>query len=94
MTEEETIAREETEKSLQAIREIDGLTSTPEFQGFKQRVERKAEELAETVLEGNVGSEEREKLRLQRIGLLSGLRMLVSDREGHASILRGHGIDV
>lgn len=94
MTEEEATAREEVEKSTQAIREIDGLTSTHEFQGFKLRVERKAAELAETVLEGNVGGEEREKLRLQRIGLLSGLRMLVNDREGHASILRGHGIDV
>lgn len=94
MTEEEATAREEVEKSTQAIREIDWLVESPAFGAYRVKVERKAAELAETVLEGNVGSEERENLRLQRIGLLSGLRMIVNDRDGHASILRGHGIDV
>ena len=94
MTEAEATAREEIEKSTQAIREIDWLTASAEFGSYRVKIERKAEELAETVLEGNVGSEEREELRQQRIGLLSGLRMLANDREGHASILRGHGIDV
>ena len=94
MTEEEAIDREEIEKSTQAIREIDGLTDSTSFQAYKLKIERKAAELAETVLEGRIPSEEREELRLQRIGLLSGLRMLLSDREGHANILRGHGIEV
>ncbi len=94
MTEEEATAREEVEKSTQAIREIDWLTDSTSFQTYRLKIERRAAELAETVLEGRVSAEEREELRLQRIGLLSGLRMLQSDREGHASILRGHGIDV
>lgn len=94
MTEEEAIAREEVEKSTQAIREIDWLMESTAFRAYAVKIQRKAEELAATVLEGNIGIEEREDLRLQRIGLLSGLRMLADDRDGHASILRGHGIDV
>lgn len=93
MTEEEATARAEVEKSTQAIREIDWLAESSAFQTYRLKIERKAAELAETVLEGNVSIEEREELRLQRLGLLSGLRMLVNDREGHASILRSHGID-
>ena len=94
MTEAEATARDETEKSVKAIREIDELRESPLFQSYAAKIERKAAEMAENVLEGNIGTGEREDLRLQRIGLLSGLRMLENDREGHASILRGHGIDV
>jgi hypothetical protein len=94
MTETEAIAREEVEKSTAAIRAIDELIGNPVFQGFASRVETMADEWAESVLEGNLDAVERENLRLRRIGLLSGLRSLKSDREGHASILRGHGIDV
>jgi hypothetical protein len=94
MTESETTARTEIEKSTKAIREIDGLTESAAFQTYKLKIERKAAEMAETVLESRIPPEEREELRLHRIGLLSGLRMLESDREGHANILRGHGIDV
>lgn len=94
MTEAEAIAREEVEKSTQAIREIDWLTDSAAFQTYRVKIEAKAAALAETVLEGNVTAEEREELRLQRIGLLSGLRMISNDRDGHASILRGHGIEV
>lgn len=94
MTEGEAQSREEIEKSTQAIREIDWLIESAAFQTYRVKIERKAAELAETVLEGRIPADEREELRLQRIGLLSGLRMLTSDREGHASILRRHGIDV
>lgn len=94
MTEEEAIAREEVEKSTQAIREIDGLINSLSFRAYAAKIERKAAELAETVLGGRLPAEEREELRQQRIGLLSGLRMIADDRDGHANILRGHGIEV
>ncbi len=94
MTEAEATAREEIEKSTAAIREIDWLTESAAFQTYKLKIERKAAELANQVLESRIPADEREELRLQRIGLLSGVRMLADDREGHANILRGHGIDV
>ena len=94
MTEEEAIAREEVEKSTQAIRWIDDLTSTAGFQAYAAKIERKAEEMAEAVLHGVLPAQDREDIRLKRIGMLSGLRMLETDREGHANILRGHGIEV
>jgi hypothetical protein len=94
MTEAETTARAETEKSIQAIREIDELIEAPSFRAYVARVEARAAVIAETVLEGDIPAEERERFRLQRIGLLSGLRMIANDREGHANILRGHGVEV
>ncbi len=94
MTEAEATARAETEKSIQAIREIDEIIDSPSFRVFAAKVEARASKLAETVLDGNVDSETREELRVKRIGLLMALRMLADDREGHASILRGYGITV
>lgn len=84
----------EAEKSINAIREIDELTGNPGFQAYRYKIERKAFLMADSILDGDISSEEREELRLKRIGLLSGLRMLADDREGHASILRSHGIEV
>ena len=94
MTEAEATAREETEKSIHAIRKIDELRESPSFQTYVGGIERKAAEMANRILEGLMSPEGRDQLRIERLGLLSGLRMLESDREGHASILRGHGIDV
>ena len=93
MTEEAT-TQQEIDRSIKAIREIDELTESASFQAYRVKIESKAAELANQVMESRIPAEDREELRLQRIGLLSGLRMLANDREGHASILRGHGIDV
>jgi hypothetical protein len=94
MTEAEATTQQEIDKSIKAIREIDDLGESSAFQGYAAKIAQKAEEMAKTVLEGSIPAEAREELRLQRIGLLLGLRQLTADREGHASILRGHGIDV
>ena len=94
MTESQLQARDEVEKSLQAIREIVELRDSPAFQAYRVKIERKAEEMSKAVLEGSIPPEEREAIRLQRVGLLSGLRMLDSDMDGHLSILRSHGVEV
>ena len=94
MTEAETAARKEVEKSTQAIREIDGLTENNAFHIYTAKVEARAAMIAETVLEGRIPAEEREEMRHRRIGLLMALRMIADEREGHANILRGYGIDV
>ena len=94
MTEAEATTQQEIDRSIKAIREIDELLESPSFRAYAAKIEAKAAELAEVVLERKTPAEQREELCLQRIGLLSGLRMIANDREGHASILRGHGIDV
>jgi hypothetical protein len=88
------IAKEEIEKSTQAIRQFDELAGNPLFQSYCAQIEASAEEMGKDVLEGQMTAQEREELRLQRIGLLSGIRAMKNTREGHASILRGHGIEV
>jgi len=92
MTEAE--AHLEKEKSLNAIRKIDELHESPLFQSYVEGIELKAAEMARRILEGLMSPEGREQLRIERLGLLSGLKMLANDRDGHASILRKHGIDV
>ena len=94
MTEYQLQARDEVEKSLQAIREIVELRDSPAFQAYRVKIERKADEMSKIVLEGGVTPEQREATRLQRVGLLFGLRMLDSDMDGHLSILLSHGVEV
>ena len=94
MTEAETIVREETAKSINAIRKIDELLENPLFQSYREGIERKAAEMGADILEGRVYAERREEMRHERIGLLSGLRMLADEREGHVLILRQHGVEV
>lgn len=94
MTEAEATSRDEVEKSIKAVREIDELIDSPLFHAYYAKIESKAASIARTVLEGRIPAEEREELRHQRIGLLMALRMVADDREGHISILRSHGVDV
>ena len=94
MTEAETIAREETEKSINAIRKIDELLENPLFKSYAKGIERKAAEMGADILDGRGYAERREEMRHERIGLLSGLKMLADEREGHALILRRHGVEV
>lgn len=78
--------------SFRAISAIEFLTKSPEFQTWLQGQREDIAKIEERILEDEMPMEEREKLRMERIGMLKVLNSPESDMESHVANLAAHGL--
>jgi hypothetical protein len=78
--------------SLKTVQALDELTRNDSFKQFMQRLQRRADELADEVLHHELTPELREQRRNHRLGMLEVLRVPREDREASVRTLASYGI--
>jgi len=78
--------------SLKTVQALDSLTRSEPFKLFIQRLQRRADELADEVLHHDMMPEEREKRRNHRLGIMEVLRVPREDREASVRTLASYGM--
>jgi hypothetical protein len=84
--------RETCRNADRIIRNIDALAEFEPFRAFMARFQAESDDLAEKILHGEMPSDEREKLRLRRLGILEVLKAPTRDRADAVMVLKNHGI--
>lgn len=78
--------------SREGLSDINHLKAQPEFNRFMARLQEMADQWATDVLGGSMPSEDREELRVKRLGLLVALRLPEEAILGHTKVLERFGI--
>lgn len=76
----------------QVVRTIDNLAANEDFRRFMERFSRRADELADKILHGDMKKKKREELRQLRLGILEVLLAPKEDRAAQAKVLAEYGI--
>jgi len=80
--------------SIKTVQDLDKLAQNDSFRDFMQRLQRRADELADEVLNNEMDAVKREALRHHRLGILEVLRVPKEDREASVRTLAAYGITV
>ena len=80
------------DSAMKVIKTIDALAGNEDFQRFMERFTRRADQLALEILHNDMPTDEREKLRHCRLGILEVLLAPKEDREAQVRVLAGYGI--
>lgn len=78
--------------SFRAISAIEFLTKRPEFQTWLQGHREEVAKIEERILDDDMPSEEREKLRQKRLGMLEVLNSPEDDMDSHVKNLAHYGL--
>lgn len=76
--------------SSKVIQSIDELMEFEPFQEFMQRLTREADAMALAILHDDMTPEDRERLRIKRLGWLEVMKTPAEDRKTHVGIIEAH----
>lgn len=74
------------------IRNIDSLAEFEPFRAFLARFQKECDDLADRILHEEMAADEREKLRLRRLGIMEVLKAPTQDRADAVLVLSNCGI--
>lgn len=72
--------------------DLQALVAFPPFRRFMDRLDGATNEMAAQILEGEMPLEEREKLRIRRLGMVEVLRKPADEIGTHVGILQENGV--
>lgn len=84
--------RETCRNADRIIRNIDALADFDPFQAFMSRFQAECDDLADKILHDEMPYDDREKLRLRRLGIMEVLKAPTQDRADAVLVLHNCGI--
>ena len=84
--------RETCRSADRIVRNIDALAAFEPFQAFMARFQTECDDLADKILHDTMPADEREKLRLRRLGIMEVLKAPTQDRADAVLVLNNCGI--